>query len=712
MEHHHTQRQQAYTCPMHPEVMKPGPGNCPKCGMDLVPVQLEMNIKKHDPSILQGYTNEGHKGHDKHAGHHTEDFLKRFWVCLILTVPVLFLSQMIQHWLGFHIGYGGDPYVLLLLGTGIYIYGGMPFLKGMVYEIRDKAIGMMTLVALAISVSFLYSVAVIFGLKGMDFFWELATLIDIMLLGHWLEMRSTMAASKALESLVALLPSTVHIEKTEGVVDIPLKDLKNEDTALIKPGEKIPADGIVINGSSYVNESMLTGESVPVKKEIDQKVIGGAINGDGALKVKVMAVGSDSYLNKVITLVQAAQNAKSNTQNLADKVAKWLTIISITIGLATFIYWISVEQSLAFALERMVTVMVTACPHALGVAIPLVVAISTTLSATHGLLIRNRTAFESARNLTTIIFDKTGTLTKGSHEVQQIIALGNQYKEDQLLQFAASVQQNSEHHIAHGILKQLKEKNLELWKVEDFNYMKGIGVSGTVNGTSVLSVGPNYFKQNNHAFPSIPETIDQDAETLTFLLINNKIAAIITLADSLRETSKQAIDELKQMHIKSFLLTGDNKKIAETVAKKLGMDGYLANVLPDEKQKKIKEFQDKGDVVAMTGDGVNDAPALAQADVGIAVGSGTDVAAETADIILVNSDPKDVVQMIAFGKATYKKMIQNLTWAVGYNIIAIPLAAGVLYPYFTLSPAMGAVLMSFSTVIVALNAQLLKSHFK
>lgn len=712
MEQNHTQHQQEYTCPMHPEVIKPGPGKCPKCGMDLIPVQPAGNKMQDDHSLHQGPTHEEHAAHDKHAGHHTEDFLKRFWVCLILTVPLLLLSEMIQHWLGFHISFPGDQYVLLLLGTVIYIYGGVPFLKGMVSEIRDKAIGMMTLVALAISVAFLYSVAVVFGLKGMDFFWELATLIDIMLLGHWLEMRSTMAASKALESLVALLPSTVHIEKAEGTVDIQLKDLKNGDTALIKPGEKIPADGMVIEGSSYVNESMLTGESVPVKKEKRQQVIGGSINGDGALKVNVMAVGNDSYLNKVITLVQAAQSAKSNTQNLADKVAKWLTIISITIGVATFIYWFSVGHSLSFALERMVTVMVTACPHALGVAIPLVVAISTTLSATHGLLIRNRTAFENARNLTTIIFDKTGTLTKGSHEVQKLIPLNNQFTEDQLLQFAASVQQNSEHHIAHGISKKLKEKNLQLWKVENFKYMQGIGVGGIVNGKPVLSVGPNYFTQNKLSLPAIPVTIDQDAETLSFLLINNKIAAIITLADSIRETSKQAIDELKEMRIKSFLLTGDNEKIAAAVANKLGMDGYLANVLPHEKQIKLKEFQDKGDVVAMTGDGVNDAPALAQADVGIAVGSGTDVAAETADIILVNSDPRDVVQMIAFGKATYKKMIQNLAWAVGYNIIAIPLAAGVLYPYFTLSPAMGAVLMSLSTIIVALNAQLLKTHFK
>ena len=430
------------------------------------------------------------------------------------------------------------------------------------------------------------------------------------------------------------------------------------------------------------------------------------------MRVKITGAGNDSYLNKVITMVQQAQGAKSNTQNLADKVAKWLTIISITIGVATFIYWFIMEKNIAFALERMVTVMVTACPHALGVAIPLVAAISTTLSATHGLLIRNRTAFESARKLTTIIFDKTGTLTKGSHEVQRIISINTEYPDDEVLQYAASVQQNSEHHIAHGILKKLKETKLPLWKVEGFNYLQGIGVSGSVNGKQVLSVGPNYFKQNNLSLPPIPSSVDQETETISFLLINNEPAGIITLADSVRETSEAAIKELKEMNIKSFLLTGDNEKIAAAVANKLRMDGYLSNVLPHEKQKKLKEFQDKGEIVAMTGDGVNDAPALAQADVGIAVGSGTDVAAETADIILVNSDPKDVVQMIAFGKATYRKMIENLGWALGYNVIAIPLAAGILYPQFVLSPAMGAVLMSLSTIIVAINAQLLKRSFK
>lgn len=648
-----------------------------------------------------------HQGHDKHAGHHTADFLKRFWICLAVTIPVLLLSEMIQHWFGFHIDFAGRQYVLLLLGSLIYFYGGMPFLKGLASEVKNNAIGMMTLVAVAITVAFAYSVAVVFGLQGMDFFWELATLIDIMLLGHWIEMRSQMGASNALQSLVALLPSDVHVQRNGEIVDIDIQQLKKGDVAIIKPGEKIPADGIVIEGSSFVNESMLTGESVPVKKEKSDKVIAGAINGDGSIEIKVSGTGKDSYLNKVITLVQSAQRAKSRTQNLADKVAKWLTVISLVAGIITFAFWYSTND-LAFALERMVTVMVTSCPHALGVAIPLVVAISTTASATHGLLIRNRTAFENARKLTTVIFDKTGTLTKGSHEVQHIISIPESYSEDEILQYAAAIQQHSEHYIAKGVLKMLKEKDLQLWPSSDFNYTQGVGVSGKVNGKTIIAGGPNYFNKNNQPLPEIPSMIDQNTETVNFVLINGTVAGIITLADSIRESSKEAIEQLKAMNIKSFLLTGDNEKIAASVADKLGMDGYFANVLPHQKQEKIKEFKKRGEIVAMTGDGVNDAPALAQADAGIAVGSGTDVAAETADIILVNSDPKDVARMIHFGKRTYQKMIQNLAWAVGYNIVAIPLAAGVLYPHFTLSPAMGAVLMSLSTVIVAINARLLK----
>ncbi len=703
-----------YTCPMHPQILKDEPGKCPLCGMNLIPLggtarpEKDEHSHHHQNHDHHSESDSSAAGFDKHAGHHTPDFLKKFWITLVLSVPVLLLSHMIQQWLGFTIAFQGDKYVLLVLGSIIYFYGGMPFFKGFLGEVKAGAIGMMTLVALAITVAYVYSVAVVFGLPGMDFFWELATLIVIMLLGHWLEMRSQMAASNALQSLVALLPNDVTVERNGSPVKIKLEQLKNGDTVIIRPGEKIAADGLIVEGSSYLNESMLTGESVPVRKESGGKVIAGSINGDGALKIKATGVGKDSYLNKVINLVQDAQAAKSNTQNLADKVAKWLTIVAIVVGVGTFAYWYITMGDLAFALERMVTVMVTACPHALGVAIPLVVAISTTLSATNGLLIRNRTAFETTRKLSTIIFDKTGTLTKGSHTVQKIIPLTEHYSENDLLQYAAAVQQNSEHHIAKGIMQTLSEKKLELWKSDSFRYMQGIGVTGIVNGKSVVAAGPNYFVQNNKQVPAIPEEINQDAETVNFILIDDVPVGIVSLADTIREGAKEAIDQLRSMNIKSFLLTGDNEKVAAAVSKQLGMDGYLANVLPHQKQEKVKEFQDKGEIVAMTGDGVNDAPALAAADVGIAVGSGTDVAAETADIILVNSDPRDVVKMIDFGKKTYSKMIQNLVWAVGYNVVAIPLAAGVLYPTFVLSPAMGAVLMSVSTIVVALNASLLK----
>ena len=699
---------------MHPQILKDEPGKCPLCGMNLIPLggtarpEKDEHSHHHQNHDHHSESDSSAAGFDKHAGHHTPDFLKRFWISLALTVPVLLLSHMIQQWLGFTIAFNGDKYVLLVLGSIIYFYGGMPFFKGFLGEVKAGAIGMMTLVALAITVAYVYSVAVVFGLPGMDFFWELATLIVIMLLGHWLEMRSQMAASKALQSLVALLPNDVTVEHNGSPVKIKLEQLKNGDTVIIRPGEKVAADGLIVEGSSYLNESMLTGESVPVRKESGGKVIAGSINGDGALKIKATGVGKDSYLNKVINLVQDAQAAKSNTQNLADKVAKWLTIVAIVVGVGTFAYWYITMGDLAFALERMVTVMVTACPHALGVAIPLVVAISTTLSATNGLLIRNRTAFETTRKLSTIIFDKTGTLTKGSHTVQKIIPLTEHYSENDLLQYAAAVQQNSEHHIAKGIMQTLSEKKLELWKSDNFRYMQGIGVTGIVNGKSVVAAGPNYFVQNNKQVPAIPEEINQDAETVNFILIDDVPVGIVSLADTIREGAKEAIDQLRSMNIKSFLLTGDNEKVAAAVSKQLGMDGYLANVLPHHKQEKVKEFQDKGEIVAMTGDGVNDAPALAAADVGIAVGSGTDVAAETADIILVNSDPRDVVKMIDFGKKTYSKMIQNLVWAVGYNVVAIPLAAGVLYPTYVLSPAMGAVLMSVSTIVVALNASLLK----
>lgn len=645
-------------------------------------------------------------GHDKHAGHNIADFWKRFVICSIVSIPVLALSHMIQQWLGFEVTFEGDKYVLALLSTFIFLYGGYPFLKGLYDEVKDKAIGMMTLIGVAITVAWAYSVAITFGLQGMDFYWEMVTLIDIMLIGHYFEMKSVMGASRSLELLVKMMPSTAHHIKDGNIHDMPVSQLKIDDMVLVKPGEKVPVDGIVIEGESYVDESMLTGESKPVKKEKDSKVIGGAVNSNGSLTIRVVSIGKDSYLNKVVKLVEDAQKIKSKTQNLADRAAKVLTFVALGGGVITFVVWLLLGFPFVFALERMVTVMVISCPHALGLAVPLVVAISTSISAQKGLLIRNRTAFENARLITTIIFDKTGTLTKGSHELQEVKVLGNGFDKNELLRLASGVEQHSEHYIAAGFLRKVKELKIKIPKAENFNYLPGKGLEGNVEGKEIKVVGPNYLKEQNI---SVTDTTNDFTGTVVYILIDKEVAGYFTFSDQIRESSFEAIQILKEASIKNLLLTGDNEKVAKKVCDELKMDGYIANVLPHDKLEKVKELQTKGEYVAMTGDGVNDAPALAQADVGIAVGSGTDVAAETADIILVNSDPKDIANLILFGKATYNKMIQNLWWAAGYNILAIPLAAGVLYKWgFMLSPAIGAVLMSLSTIVVAINAQLLK----
>jgi len=651
----------------------------------------------------------GHAGHDHHAMM-INDFKKRFWISLVLTIPILLLSDMIQDWLGFEIKFAGDKYVLLTLSTFIFFYGGWPFLKGLTDELKAKSPGMMTLIALAISVAYVFSVAVIFGFQGMDFFWELATLIVIMLLGHWLEMKSVLGASKALQLLVGMMPAEAHKVHGDHVMDVKLEELQKDDIILIKPGEKVPADGIVTEGESYLNESMLTGESKPVKKEKSEKVIGGSINGNGSLKVKVLHTGKDSYLNKVITLVQEAQKTKSRTQHLADRGAKWLTYVALAVGIITFIVWLALGHGTNYAIERMVTVMVISCPHALGLAIPLVVAISTAVSAQHGLLIRNRTAFENSRKITTIVFDKTGTLTKGEFGITRIETIGTISK-NELLQYAASLEQSSEHPIAVGVMRKAKEEKLEIFKTENFNAITGKGVDANVNGKNVKVVSPGYLKENQIVIPT--DVTSSEAETIVFILIEGQLMGFIALADEIRKESKSAIESFKRNGIKVMMATGDNEKVAKAVADELGLDGYYAEVLPHQKVEIVKDLQNKNEFVAMTGDGVNDAPALAQADVGIAVGSGTDVAAETADIILVNSNPKDILNLILFGKATYKKMVQNLIWATGYNVIAIPLAAGVLYSTgFVLDPAIGAVFMSLSTIVVAINAQLLRSELK
>jgi P-type Cu2+ transporter len=670
--------------------------------------------KHHDhenPENLKKQNGHGHGGHDKHAGHSVEGFLKKFIISTIVTIPVLALSHMIQQWLDFELTFTGDKYVLGVLATFIFLYGGFPFLKGLYDEVRTNSIGMMTLIGVAITAAWAYSFAVTLGLEGMDFYWEMATLIDIMLLGHWLEMKSIKGASQALELLVKMMPSTAQIVKNGETKDVPVEDLKADDVVMVKPGEKIPVDGLVLEGESHLDESMLTGESKPVKKKKEDSVIGGSVNGNGSLKIKVLHTGKDSYLNKVIKLVEDAQKVKSKTQNLADRAAKVLTFVALGGGIITLIVWLALGFEFVYALERMVTVMVISCPHALGLAVPLVVAISTTMSAKKGLLIRNRTAFENARLITTIVFDKTGTLTKGSHELSGIEVLNTQYDKNELLRLASGIEQHSEHYIAIGLIKKVKEEGIKIPESEKFNYLPGKGLEGIVEGKQIHVIGPNYLKEKNIEVPAT--ALNESAGTVVYLLIDNKMAGYFTFADQIREESFEAIKVLKDKGIKNLLLTGDNEKVAKKVSEELKMDGFIANVLPHEKLEKVKELQKKGEFVAMTGDGVNDAPALAQANVGIAVGSGTDVAAETADIILVNSNPMDIADLILFGRATYKKMMQNLVWATGYNIIAIPLAAGALYNFgIVLSPAIGAVLMSMSTIIVAFNAQLLKKSMK
>lgn len=648
-------------------------------------------------------------GHHDHHAMMIEDFKKRFWVSLVLTVPILALSHMIQQLLGFELTFFGDQYVLFGLSTIVFFYGGWPFLKGLWDELKDKNPGMMTLIAVAITVAYVYSSAVVFGLEGMDFFWELVTLIVIMLLGHWIEMKSVMGASRALELLVQMMPSEAHLVQGDQIKDIKVDELKKEDIILIKANEKIPADGTVVDGESHLDESMLTGESKPVKKSKGDQVIGGSVNGSQSIKVKVSKTGKESYLNKVITLVEEAQKAKSKTQNLANVAARWLTFIAIGAGTITLFTWISLGKPLDFALERMVTVMVISCPHALGLAIPLVVAISTAVSAGKGLLIRNRTAFENARKITAMVFDKTGTLTEGKFGVSRYGSLSDDMEKKELLSFAASLEQQSEHPIAQGIVKAAKEAGLALKKVENFESLTAKGIQGKIEGKNLKVVSPGYLKENDINIPD--QAGSDEAETIVYVLQENLLIGFIALSDQIREESSKAIETLREKGMKLYMATGDNEKTAKAVSEKLGLDGYYSEVLPHQKVEIIKKLQKEGHFVAMTGDGVNDAPALAQANVGIAVGSGTDVAAETADIILVNSNPKDIANLVLFGRATYNKMIQNLAWATGYNAIALPLATGFISG-LVISPAIGAVFMSLSTVIVAINAQLLKRKMK
>lgn len=648
--------------------------------------------------------------YNEHAGHSIGGFKKRFWISCLLTIPVLVLSHTIQEFLGIpsNITFKGSNYLVAALSSILFFYGGFPFLEGTWRELQAKRPGMMTLIGVAITSAYLYGIAITFGLAGMDFSWELATLIDIMLLGHWIEMKSVLGASNALEALVKLLPSVAHRQTAQGQFeDIPISNLAIDDIVLVKPGEKFPADGIIADGSGSVNEALVTGESKPVTKQKNDTVIGGSINGEGSLIFKVSKVGKDSFLSQVIDLVRKAQSSRSRTQDLANRAALWLTIIALTGGIATFLIWyFAMDSSLSFSLERAVTVMVISCPHALGLAIPLVVSVSTMIAAKNGLLIRDRSAFESARLIKTIVFDKTGTITEGAFGITDIIVFPDSISKEVVLSYAASLESYSEHPIA----KAVAASNHERKEATNVHAIAGKGIEGIINGKKIRVVSPGYLKEYDlQISEGLVAPLYERGDTVVFLVIEDMVVAAIALADLIREQSKDAIAALKSMGIKTIMLTGDNHAVAKRVAEAVGLDDYKAEVLPANKSEAIKAIQAEGGIVAMVGDGINDAPALAQADIGIAIGAGTDVAAETADIILIKNDLRDVVALMQLASSTYKKMSQNLLWATGYNAIAIPLAAGVAYGAgIMLSPAAGAVLMSLSTIVVAINAKLLK----
>ncbi len=689
---------------------------CELCGMIATKmVTDEFGAKHHycDHHAMQGTTasHNDHAGHDKHAGHSPDMFRDRFWLSLILTIPVVLYSHMVQEWLGFSMPeFLGSTWIPFVLGSIIFFYGGTVFLKSAWGELKARQPGMMTLISLAILAAYIYSVATTFFISGTEFFWELATLIVVMLFGHWMEMRSVSNAQGALKELAKLLPDTAELADGKYVA---VSELKVGDIVLVRPGAKIPADGEVVEGESDVNESMITGESKSVEKMISNEVIAGTVNGSGSLKVRVTKIGESTALAGIMRLVAEAQNSQSRAQILADRAAFYLTIIAILAGLATLVGWLIAGQSLSFTMERVVTVLVIACPHALGLAIPLVTSISTTLGAKNGLLVKQRMALESARNINTVLFDKTGTLTKGEQSIIDVWAVNGE-NINNVLHTAASVEQTSEHALAKAILNAAKEKNIELDKPEQFKAIAGHGVEGLLHGKNKVAVGgPRLLEVKQVQIPEeLKDRVNQaneDGKSVTYVLEDNFIVGAITVADIIREESKQAVRQLKNQGVKVAMITGDSEGVAAYVAQELGLDTYFAEVLPEHKADKVKELQKGGDKVAMVGDGVNDAPALAQANLGIAIGAGTDVAIESAGIVLVRSNPLDIPKIIKLSKATYSKMWQNLIWATGYNVVAIPLAAGVLAGLgIILPPAIGAVLMSTSTIIVAANAQLLR----
>jgi len=732
MQDHNEVDQSTYTCTMHPDVMQDHPGNCQECGMTLVPAGHvgHMDHKSHaDHNTHEGHKphkdHDTHAGHDQHGGHeghgghvnhsgHEQMFRKKFWVSLILAIPVLLYSQSVQKWLGFSMpAFIGSDWIVPVFSLIIFLYGGIPFLQMALPELRNKKPGMMALISLAISVAFVYSVATTFFPLGESFYWELVTLIVVMLFGHWMEMRSVRKASSALDELAKLMPDTAELVLEGGKTKtIKIAEIKNGDVILIRPGENIAADGKVVEGESDVNESLITGESIPVKKSPGSTVIAGSINEVGSLRVRVTATGDKTALAGIMRLVEQAQQSKSNTQLLADKAAAWLFYAALGVAALSAVLWTIAVGFNIETLKRVVTVLVVACPHALGLAIPLVVAISTTMGAKSGILVRDRLALEEAQKIDMVVFDKTGTLTEGKFGVVAI-ETENKKDEDKLLAITAAVESDSEHLIAKSFLRSVEQKGLKVPSASKFEAIKGKGIQAEVSGKKYYVGGPRLLEslaiKLSAKLEQFTQSSGEKGQSVVYLVQNKKALAAFALADVVRNESKLAVQELHKMGIEVAMLTGDSQKVAAAVAKETGIDRFFAEVLPEDKDLKITELQKEGKRVAMVGDGVNDAPALIRADVGIAIGSGTDVALESAGLILVKNNPLDIVRIIRLSKATHKKMIENLIWATGYNVIVLPIAAGVLAPWgILLSPAVGAIFMSLSTVIVAINAQLLK----
>ncbi len=694
---------QIYTCPMHPKVIQDTPGMCPECGMNLIKSQSASWRTKSQTSE-----------HDRHSGHSTNIFKVKFWVSFIFSIPVVAYSDIAQNLLRYEAPeFRGSAYLPFALASIIFFYGGAIFITSAYRELKARMPGMMTLIALAISVAYVYSVAITFFGKGETLYWELATLITIMLLGHWIEMRAVSGAQSALKELSKLLPDRAEVIRDGKTELIPLSELKKDDIIFVRPGGRIPADGMVQEGISDVNESIVTGESKPVSKKQGSEVIAGTTNGDGSLKIKVTKIGSETFLAGVMRLVAEAQASKSRLQMLSDRAAYYLTIIAVVTGGVTLASWLAFASP-AFAINRMVAVLVIACPHALGLAIPLVASISTTKAARNGFFVKQRLALEAARNIDIVLFDKTGTLTKGEFGITEIIS-NSQFliSKDEVLQYAASLNSHSEHPLAKAMVDEAKKKNLKLFEARNFKRIPGKGVQGNIEGYEMLVGSASLADDRGVVFDQktqkeIDDLADQ-GKTINVVIKDNAMLGVLALTDVIREESREAIQALRVMGVKTAMVTGDADDVAKWVAKELGIDEYFARVLPDQKSEKVKLLQDKGQKVAMVGDGVNDAPALTQADLGIAIGAGTNVAIESAGIILVRNDPRDIPKIIKLSRMTYIKMIQNLWWAAGYNIVAIPLAAGVLASYgIMLQPALAAIFMSLSTVIVAINAVMLK----